>query len=279
MKAYKVFNSDWTCRGFKFKVGKTYDLGTNPIMCERGFHACLKVQDCFNYYCFDPENKVAEVELRGIVLGEKDKKQCAEKITIIKELSWNEMLILANTGLGCSGHSNSGHSNSGHRNSGHRNSGHRNSGDSNSGHSNSGHRNSGDRNSGDRNSGHRNSGDSNSGDWNSGDWNSGFFNSIKPDTIFVFNKLCDRFKWESAEKPNFIRNLILNTWVYFFDMTDDEKKENPKAYVCDGYLKTFNYKHAWKVAFVSANEEDIKLLKSLPNFDSSVFEEITGLKL
>ena len=225
---------------------------------------------------------------------------------------------LFNSGLSNSGHRNSGHRNSGHRNSGHSNSGDWNSGHRNSGHSNSGdwntgyrnsgdwntgHRNSGHSNSGDWNTGHRNSGDSNSGDWNSGysnsghsnsgdsnsghsnsgdsnsgDWNNGFFNSTKPKTINVFNKDCDFGIWEKAKKPDFIYNILLNKWVSFSNMTDEEKIQYPKAFVCDGYLKTYSYKEAWNNAYKRASKEDVELLKALPNFDSETFEEITGIK-
>ena len=62
-------------------------------------------------------------------------------------------------------------------------------------------------------------------------------------------------------------------------MTDEEKIQYPKAYVCDGYLKSFTYKEAWANAFKGATERDIELLKALPNFDTEVFEEITGIKI
>ena len=294
IKAYKVFNSDWTCRDFKYKIGKTYSDPKEPIMCERGFHACQKVADCFNYYRFDPQNKVAEVELWGTVLGGDGDKQCANNITIIKELSWSEMLGIANSGIGNTGHRNSGDrnlgyrnsgdSNSGDRNSGYRNSGNSNSGDSNSGNSNSGDSNSGHSNSGNSNSGNRNSGDSNSGhrnsgNSNSGDSNSGNFNSDTPTKIRCFNKYISREKWDNAQKPDFIYNININTWICFSDMTDAEKTDKPNAYVCDGYLKTIPYKEAWKVAFESAAKEDIVLLKALPGFDAKVFFDITGIQL
>jgi len=314
IKAYKVFNSDWTCRGFQFEVGKTYQIEGKPEMCENGFHACKKVQDCFSYYSFNPNNKVAEVELSGIVLGLDDNKQCAERITILKEIFWNEMLELANTGRGNTGHSNSGDSNSGNSNSGDsnsgdsnsgdRNSGDSNSGDSNSGYSNSGYSNSGDRNSGDRNSGNsnsgysnsgnsnsgnsnsgdsnsgnRNSGYRNSGDSNSGDRNSGDFNSTTPETINCFNKPCKTSVWDNARKPDFIYNVVLNRWISWTEMTDKEKIDNKNAFVCEGYLKTLGYKEAWAEAYKGASKDDIKLLKALPNWDADVFESITGIKV
>ena len=65
MLAYKVFNPDWTCRGFQNKIGETYKDCINPSVCDRGFHFCKNLADCFNYYSFDPDNKVAEIEAIG----------------------------------------------------------------------------------------------------------------------------------------------------------------------------------------------------------------------
>lgn len=61
IKGYKVFNPDWTCRGFEYEVGQTYEEDVEPIVCDRGFHFCEKAADCFNYYQFNSVNKVAEV--------------------------------------------------------------------------------------------------------------------------------------------------------------------------------------------------------------------------
>ncbi len=242
--AYKVFDPNWKCRGFQYEVGKTYSIKEEPVMCERGFHACIKIANCFSYYSFDPNNKVAEVKLSGIVLGEDGDKQCSQKISILRELSWNEMLSLANSGKGNTGHSNSGYSNSG-----------------------------------DSNSGYSNSGDSNSGYSNSGDRNSGDFNSTTPDTINCFNKPCKIKDWDNARKPDFIYNVLLNKWISWSEMTDQEKIDNKNAFVTEGYLKTYSYKEAWAEAYKGASEDDIKLLKALPNFDANVFEEITGIKV
>jgi len=211
IKGYKVFNPNWTCRGFQYEVGKTFKHDGNIEMCGTGFHFCQKISDCFNYYEFNSNNKVAEVEAIGHTETKGDK-SVTDEIVIIKELTWHEVLDLANTGKDCtgdcnsgdcnsgncnsgnwnsgnhnsgnwnsgnhnSGNCNSGDWNSGDHNSGNRNSGNWNSGNRNSGNHNSGDRNSGDRNSGDRNSGNRNSGDRNSGNWNSGNRNSGNHNS------------------------------------------------------------------------------------------------------
>ena len=48
MKGYKVFNSDWTCRGFQYKVGEMYEHKGDISICEKGFHFCREIAKCFN---------------------------------------------------------------------------------------------------------------------------------------------------------------------------------------------------------------------------------------
>lgn len=97
VKGYKVFNPDWTCRGFQYEVGKIFEEDVKPSCCDRGFHFCEKAADCFSYYSFNSENRVAEV----IALGEVDtdgKKSCTNKIQIVREIPWQELLTIVNTG-------------------------------------------------------------------------------------------------------------------------------------------------------------------------------------
>ena len=186
VKGFKVLNPDWTCKNKQYGCPEGLKKMLHRLFCNEGMHFCKKAADCFNYYRFDPENKVAEVVAYGTVAEDGDK-CCTDKLEIVREIPWAEVLEIVNMGKGCtglcnsgdcnSGDWNSGDWNSGNRNSGNRNSGNRNSGNRNSGNRNSGNRNSGNWNSGNRNSGNRNSGDWNSGDWNSGDWNSGNRNS------------------------------------------------------------------------------------------------------
>ena len=192
-----------------------------------------------------------------------------------------------NSGYRNSGDRNSGLHNSGYRNSGYRNSGLHNSGDRNSGDNNSGDRNSGDRNSGlhnsgYRNSGDRNSGDNNSGEWNSGDWNcccheTGCFNTKTPKKIMVFNKPCNRKKWDSAQKPDFLF-FGITKWISESNMTDQEKIDRPEFYCQEGYLKTINYKDAFRESFKNREPGEFELLEKLPNFDWKVFTKISGIK-
>lgn len=67
IRAYKVFNPDWTCRNFKYELGQTYFHKDQVVPCISGFHACRKLDSCFDYYPFTPHNKVAVVYLWGVV--------------------------------------------------------------------------------------------------------------------------------------------------------------------------------------------------------------------
>ena len=301
MKGFKVFNSDWTCRGFQFEVGKTFTEDVTPVCCDRGFHFCTKAADCFKYYDFNPDNKVAEVEALGDIDTNNDDSKCStNKIHIIREITWQEVLDLVNLGKACTGLCNSGNRNSGdwnsgdwnsgNRNSGNRNSGNRNSGDWNSGNRNSGDWNSGDWNSGDwnsgnRNSGNRNSGNRNSGDWNSGDWNktcfsNGCFNTELP-KIFLFNKLSDWTyqDWLNSDARYILMDCPSNvlSWIWEDDMTDEEKEQHPEYSVTGGFLKHIEKETGRQMWWDGLSDRKKDIVMQLPNFDKDIFKEITGI--
>ena len=117
VKGYKVFNPDWTCGGFQYKVGETYTHDGEIGVCESGFHFCRRAADCFNYYIFDSRNKVAEVEAIGVVKTDGDK-SVTDKITIVREVEWQELLTIVNIGTGNTGNRNTGNCNTGDWNAG-----------------------------------------------------------------------------------------------------------------------------------------------------------------
>lgn len=128
VKGYKVFNSDWTCRGKQYSCPGTFEEFVSPSVCNVGMHFCKNAADCFRYYDFDPNNHVAEVIAHGTVA--EDGNKCAtDKLEIVREIPWAEVLEIVNTGKACTGRCNSGNCNSGDWNSGNRNSGNYNSGD------------------------------------------------------------------------------------------------------------------------------------------------------
>ena len=91
MKAYKVFNNDWSCNGFQYEIGKTYEFNGDIRLCSAGFHACKNLHDCFKYYPCVPWNKIAEVSLLGDVLGEDGDKQVTNKIKIVREIPFENI--------------------------------------------------------------------------------------------------------------------------------------------------------------------------------------------
>ena len=117
VKGYKVFNPDWTCKGKQYTCPGTFEEDVNPSVCNVGMHFCKNAADCFRYYDFDPNNHVAEVIAHGTVAEGEDK--CAtNKLEIVREIPWAEVLEIVNTGKACTGRCNSGNRNSGNRNSG-----------------------------------------------------------------------------------------------------------------------------------------------------------------
>ena len=178
MKGYKVFNPDWTCKGFKYEVGKKYHCDGEISCCKNGFHFCTKLADCFNYYEFNSNNKVAEIEASGDIDSKEDNtKHCASDIEIIREITWHEVLDMLNEGKDNTGMCNTGDFNTGNCNTGNCNTGYRNTGYWNTGDCNTGYRNTGYWNTGDCNTGNCNTGDRNTGYWNTGNCNTGDCNT------------------------------------------------------------------------------------------------------
>jgi len=260
IKGFKAFNKGLKCRDFQYKLGKDFYFEGQIMPCLSGFHFCKNLGDVYDYYQFGDDIIVGEVESEGEVIDEENK-SVTNHIKITRLLGTAE--ASNNNGVNNVGHSNTGDSNTGHSNTG----------DSNTGDSNTGDSNTGDSNTGDWNTGH-----SNTGDWNTSDYNTGFFNTEEIKEILIFNKPCLKLKWDKAKKPSC---LFFGTkqWVYFEDMTDEEKKENESAKTFGGYLKTIPYKEAFTKSMQNASTEDIKLLKKLPNFDADVFEEISGFRV
>ena len=174
---FKVFRPDWTCdpTGYNPKQytcpGKFEEEGELDV-CGHGMHFCQTAADCFNYYSFNSENKVAEVIAYGEVRTEGDK-SCTDKLEIVREIPWDEVLRIVNLGKNCTGRCNTGDCNTGDCNTGNRNTGNRNTGDWNTGDCNTGDCNTGNRNTGDCNTGDCNTGDCNTGDCNTGNRNTG----------------------------------------------------------------------------------------------------------
>ena len=90
--AYKGFNQDWTCLGYQYEVGKTYEHKEDVEVCESGLHACEYPLDVFSYY--NPsESKFAVVKMSGETSKDSDDtKTASAKITIETEINLPEMV-------------------------------------------------------------------------------------------------------------------------------------------------------------------------------------------
>ena len=100
IRGFKVFNPDWSCRDKQYSCPGIFEEEGEIEVCGHGMHFCLRLADCFNYYPFNPENHVAEVIALGMIAGEGNK-CCTDKLQIVREIPWDEVLRLVNTGKSC----------------------------------------------------------------------------------------------------------------------------------------------------------------------------------
>lgn len=263
VRGFKAFRSDWTCdptgeKPFQYEVGKSFTMPETPQVCSTGFHFCRNILDCFYFFeCKENKTKFAEVVAFGDIDRTSDgRKLCTNKIKIVREISWEEALELANhgawnSGIGNTGTGNSGDFNFGCDNSGSYNVGSDNSGDFNNGDYNSGNQNNGNYNGGFNNTGSYNLGNYNSGDFNSCDFSVGVFNTINKDAdhIVIFNKPSNwsNMDWYQSKAREILYRL-------------------PE--------KIGNNRQEWWEAL---NCEEKTEVLSLPNFDCGIFKEITSI--
>ena len=262
---FKVFRPDWTCspNGNTKQYtcpGKFEEEGELDI-CGHGMHFCENAADCFNYYDFDSNNKVAEVIAYGTVLKEGDK-SCTDKLEIVREIPWDEVLRIVNTGKNCTGRCNTGNCNTGNRNTGDWNTGNRNTGD--------------------WNTGNRNTGNRNTGDWNKSSFNTGCF-MTEEQKIMFFNKPSDWTynDWLYSDARYLLNQIPKNVveWIYSEDMTDEEKAEHPTHETTGGYLKVLDESDCGQLWWGSLSDRQKNIIKALPNFDPEIFYQCTGINV
>ena len=273
---FKVFRPDWTCdpTGYNPKQytcpGKFEEEGELDV-CGHGMHFCQTAADCFNYYSFNSENKVAEVIAYGEVRTEGDK-SCTDKLEIVREIPWDEVLRIVNLGKNCTGRCNTGNCNTGNCNTG----------DCNTGDCNTGNWNTGDCNTGNRNTGNRNTGDCNTGDCNKSSFNTGCFNT-EEQKIMLFNKPSNMTysEWLDSDARYLLNQIPKDVveWVYEEDMTDEEKAAHPTYETTGGYLKVLDESECGQLWWGSLSDRRKEIIKAIPNFDAEIFFQCTGVRV
>ena len=267
---FKVFRPDWTCspNGNTKQYtcpGKFEEEGELDV-CGHGMHFCQTAADCFNYYSFNSENKVAEVIAYGDVRTDGDK-SCTDKLEIVREIPWDEVLRIVNIGKNCTGRCNTGDCNTGNRNTG----------DCNTGDCNTGNRNTGNRNTGDWNTGNRNT-----GDWNKSSFNTGCFNT-EEQKIMLFNKPSNMTysEWLDSDARYLLNQIPKDVveWVYEEDMTDEEKAAHPTYETTGGYLKVLDESECGQLWWGSLSDRRKEIIKAIPNFDAEIFFQCTGVRV
>ena len=104
-EGYKIFNEDWTCRGYCYAnengtaIGTVHKIEGELIICYNGLHFCEKLEDCFDYYNPIKCNKIAKVRAYGeIIYG--CEKSCCSIMEIVEEMHWDDIRIkIADKGI------------------------------------------------------------------------------------------------------------------------------------------------------------------------------------
>lgn len=236
---YKIFNPDWTYRDKQYTCPGEFNEDVTPDQCSTGMHFCPDLKDCFEYYPNNPNNHCAEVVALGTVVQD-GYKYATDHLKIIREISWDEVLKMVNQGKSCTGIFNSG----------------------------------------DRNSGNYNSGNRNSGNWNSSSFSNGVFCTKEPE-ILIFDKPSGMTlrQWRNSDACRLLNriNFLPNIWVFESDMTDAEKERHPEYKSANGFLKVMDTSHCCVRWWESLDESDRDIIRSIPNFDVSIFKKITGI--
>lgn len=270
----KGFDKDLKCKNMQFEIGKEYKINnrkdTKLELCtDTVFHFCDSLQKVHEFYsCLDENNRFCYIEVIGKFI-EDDEKCGSDHIKIIRELTNEELKIAKGLTAGNTGLFNTGDRNTGDRNTGNRNTGNWNTGDS---------------NTGNRNTGYMNTGNWNTGIWNTGDFNScnysnGIFCTQSP-KISLFNKSTD-YTMEEFKQTEWYDSLTkgvfeLTKRVYY---TEEEIKKDESKRNTSGRTVAIDYKEACKNWWKSLSKKDKDIIKTMPNFDNAIFEEITGIKL
>ena len=99
--------------------------------------------------------------------------------------------------------------------------------------------------------------------------------------LMMFNKPVTQKEYDEAKKALGLKEwkLSVSKWVETKDMTDDEKNNWTSHKQTGGFLKTIDYKDAWKEMWNGMSSDEKKIFTTLTNFDADIFQQITGINV
>lgn len=102
--------------------------------------------------------------------------------------------------------------------------------------------------------------------------------------IMLFNKPSEwtYHEWIISDARRYLSEIPPKNaieWVCSSDMTDAEKKAHPEFRTINGYLKILDETESAQLWWDSLPEHKRQAIKDLPNFDATIFEECTGIKI
>lgn len=94
--AYKITEKNMRCRNIIFNMTDTFTQDGTIQTCANGFHSCISIYDCLEYYdaVCDADLKFFEVKIWGMVMIDLfNNKCCSENIKFIKEIPRSDVFI------------------------------------------------------------------------------------------------------------------------------------------------------------------------------------------
>lgn len=91
-KGYKASHNH-RCIGFKYEVGCTYSMEEEAVVCSHGFHYCKKAFDTLNYYSYNKDFNLFEIQDMSNSTDMHQEKCATNKIKIIREVTDPEELF------------------------------------------------------------------------------------------------------------------------------------------------------------------------------------------
>ena len=101
--------------------------------------------------------------------------------------------------------------------------------------------------------------------------------------IMLFNKPSDWTynDWLNSDARYLMNQIPKNVveYIYSDDMTDEEKSEHTTHETTGGYLKVLDESECGQIWWDDLSEHDRDIIRALPNFDSEIFEQCTGINV